>query len=156
MQQGPAGVLPATGLRALCGAEGDELGVFGWGCWGLFICFHTQLEKHLLLTLLLVQLILQGLKQKGTKHKVYSRYSSGHCPLQPSQHLNLQRVQYLLPWPQLVPPLLHVQVVILIQGLKFLRFVFNQKVTLFILNTDHKAKHSLRKWDCKSCSPARL
>lgn len=40
--------------------------MFGWGCGGLFICLLAQLEEHLLLTLLLVQLILQGLKQKGT------------------------------------------------------------------------------------------
>lgn len=50
---------------------------------------------------------------------------------------------YLLPRPQLVSPLLHVLVVVLIQGLKLLGFVLNQEVTLFILNTDQKAEHPL-------------
>lgn len=40
--------------------------MFGRRCWRLSICLFAQLEEHLLLTLLLVQLILQGLKQKGT------------------------------------------------------------------------------------------
>lgn len=53
-------------LQALCRAEWDELGMFSWGCWHLSICLLTQLEEHLLFTLLLVQLILQRLKQKGT------------------------------------------------------------------------------------------
>jgi len=54
-------------LGALCRAERDKLGMFGWGCWGLSIfCLLAQLEEHLLFTLLLVQLILQGLKHKET------------------------------------------------------------------------------------------
>lgn len=40
--------------------------MFGWRCWRLSIFLLAQLEEHLLLTLLLVQLILQGLKQKRT------------------------------------------------------------------------------------------
>lgn len=80
-------------------------------------------------------------------------WSYGHCPLQPAKQDTLltPRRHYLLPWPQLVPPLLHVLVVVLIQGLKLLGFVLNQEVTLLILNTDHKTEHPSSSWDCKSC-----
>lgn len=63
---------------------------------------------------------------------------------------------YLLPWPQLVSPFLHMLVVVLIQGLKLLGFVLNQEVTLFILNTDHKPEHPLSSCDCKCSGQTRL
>lgn len=42
-------------------------------------------------------------------------------------------IQYLLAWPQLVPPFLQALVMALIQGLQLLGFMFYQQVTLFIL-----------------------
>lgn len=53
----------------------------------------------------------------------------------------MPRRLYLLPWPQLVPPLLHVLVVVLIQRLKLLGLMLNQEVTLFILNTSQNNTH---------------
>lgn len=43
------------------------------------------------------------------------------------------RVKYLLPGPQLFPPLLHLQTVLLIQLLQLLCLMFDQEVTFLIL-----------------------
>ena len=102
----------------------------------------------------------RALSRREHTQELYLRlyWSYGHCPLQPAKQDTLLTPSrhYLLPWPQLVSPLLHVLVVVLIQGLKLLGFVLNQEVTLFILNTDHKTEHPLSSWDCKSSSQTGL
>lgn len=96
----------------------------------------------------------RALSRREHTQELYLRlhWSYGRCPLQPAKQetLPMLRRHYLLPWPQLVSPLLHVLVVVLIQGLKLLGFMLNQEVTLFILNTDRKTEHPLSGWDCKS------
>lgn len=95
----------------------------------------------------------RALSKREHTQKMYLRlyWSYRRCLLQPAKQdtLLMPRRLYLFPWPQFVPPLLHVLVVVLIQGLKLLGLMLNQDVTLFILNTDHKSEHSLSSWNCK-------
>lgn len=54
----------------------------------------------------------------------------------------MRRVKYLLPGPELFPPLLHLQAVLLIQLLQLLGLVFDQEVTFLILQHETKLSHT--------------
>lgn len=54
----------------------------------------------------------------------------------------MRRVKYLLPGPELFPPLLHLQAVLLIQLLQLLGLVFDQEVTFLILQQERRLSHT--------------